>query len=310
MLLLLPFVCSSLLLPAGRCVRLPASSRIARSSAFRARNSFPNGPARPVAVNAGSATQVGLAAPKAAARAGKVGALLDSGRTVERGEGPNGRQRRRSKNGRIIKEWPLEDAIIGQNVEMVKALLEAGASLEAQEGSSYSPLMKAIVYGYANVDVVKVLLEAGASLEAEPPGGKVSSTPLGSAVRRKNVEVIKALIDAGASLEDGGAFANTPLEIAIRGGDVEVVQTLVDAGVSLEAPAGGPWFTFFTPLESALGRGVSRGDVEAIKVLLEASLTTNLRRRGLAITLIWTLIRLAGYAYPFAIVSFAPILGS
>ena len=289
----------SLLLPAGRCVRLPASSRIARSSAFRARNSFPNGPARPVAVNAGSATQVGLAAPKAAARAGKVGALLDSGRTVERGEGPNGHSL-----------TPLEDAIIGQNVEMVKALLEAGASLEAQEGSSYSPLMKAIVYGYENVDVVKVLLEAGASLEAEPPGGKVSSTPLGSAVRRKNVEVIKALIDAGASLEDGGAFANTPLEIAIRGGDVEVVQTLVDAGVSLEAPAGGPWFTFFTPLESALGRGVSRGDVEAIKVLLEASLTTNLRRRGLAITLIWTLIRLAGYAYPFAIVSFAPILGS
>ena len=194
---------------------------------------------------------------------------------------------------------------------MVKALLEAGASLEAQEGSSYSPLMKAIVYGYANVDVVKVLLEAGASLEAEPPGGKVSSTPLGSAVRRKNVEVIKALIDAGASLEDGGAFANTPLEIAIRGGDVEVVQTLVDAGVSLEAPAGGPWwFTFSTPLESALGHGVSRGDVEVIKVLLEASLTTNLRRRGLAITLIWTLIRLAGYAYAFAIVSFAPILGS
>ena len=257
-------------------MRLPASSRIARSSAFRARNSFPNGPARPVAVNAGSATQVGLAAPKAAARAGKVGALLDSGRTVERGEGPNGHSL-----------TPLEDAIIGQNVEMVKALLEAGASLEAQEGSSYSPLMKAIVYGYANVDVVKVLLEAGASLEAEPPGGKVSSTPLGSAVRRKNVEVIKALIDAGASLEDGGAFANTPLEIAIRGGDVEVVQTLVDAGVSLEAPAGGPWwFTFSTPLESALGHGVSRGDVEVIKVLLEASLTTNLRRRGLAITLI------------------------
>ena len=302
MLLLLPFVCSSLLLPAGRCVRLPASSRIARSSAFRARNSFPNGPARPVAVNAGSATQVGLAAPKAAARAGKVGALLDSGRTVERGEGPNGHSL-----------TPLEDAIIGQNVEMVKALLEAGASLEAQEGSSYSPLMKAIVYGYENVDVVKVLLEAGASLEAEPPGGKVSSTPLGSAVRSKNVEVIKALIDAGASLEDGGAFANTPLEIAIRGGDVEVVQTLVDAGVSLEAPAGGPWWSklvVFTPLESALGRGVSLGDVEVIKVLLEASLTTNLRRRGLAITLIWTLIRLAGYAYPFAIVSFAPILGS
>ena len=40
-----------------------------------------------------------------------------------------------------------------------------------------------------------------------------------------------------------------------------------------------------------------------IKVLLEASLTTN--PRGLAITLIWNLIRMAGYAY-LAIGAFAP----
>ena len=56
---------------------------------------------------------------------------------------------------------------------------------------------------------------------------------------------------------------------------------------------------FITPLESA----IQRGNVEVIKVLLEASLTTN--PRGLAITLIWNLIRMAGYAY-LAIGAFAP----
>ena len=284
MLLLLSFVSSSLLLPAGRCVRLPARSRTASSSGFRARNIFPNGPARQVAVNAGSATQAGLASPKVAARAGKVEALLDSGRTVEGGEWPNGRS------------WtPLEGAIIGQNVEVVKALLEAGASLEAEEGSRCSPLMIAII-NEVNVDVVKALLEAGASLEAEPPGEGFSLTPLDRAIRCGsrhcgNVEVIQALIDAGASLEVGGTagtFAFRPLESAIRRGNVEVIQALIDAGASLDAS--GAFFSP-TPLESA----IRRGNVDVIKVLLEASLTAN--PLGVTFAFIWNLTLPAYWAY-------------
>ena len=300
MLLLLPFVSSLLLLPAGRCVRLPASSKIARSSGFRARNSSPNGPARQVAANAVQATQVGLASPKVAARAGKVGALLDSGRTVEGGEWSND-----------CSLTPLEGAIIGQNVEVVKALLEAGASLEAEEGSRCSPLMIAII-NEVNVDVVKALLEAGASLEAEPPGGMGSSTPLGRAVRKgeyANVEVIQALIDAGASLEAGAPFAFSPLLNAIKGGNVEVIQMLIDAGASLDArrvfsqrsDAGAslrvfsPYAVAFsrTPLESA----IRRGNVDVIKVLLEASLTAN--PLGVAFALIWNLTFLASWVYVF-----------
>ena len=304
MLLLLPFVSSLLLLPAGRCVRLPASSKIARSSGFRARNSSPNGPARQVAANAGQATQVGLASPKVAARAGKVGALLDSGRTVEGGEWSND-----------CSLTPLEGAIIGQNVEVVKALLEAGASLEAEEGICCSPLKTAIIHG-VNVDVVKALLEAGASLEAEPPGRMGSSTPLGSAVRQgkyANVEVIQALIDAGASLEAEAPFAFSPLTNAIKGGNVEVIQMLIDAGVdagaSLDArkvfsqrsDAGAslrvfsPYAVAFsrTPLESA----IRRGNVDVIKVLLEASLNAN--PLGVAFALIWNLTFLASWVYVF-----------
>ena len=300
MLLLLPFVSSLLLLPAGRCVRLPASSKIARSSGFRARNSSPNGPARQVAANAGQATQVGLASPKVAARAGKVGALLDSGRTVEGGEWSND-----------CSLTPLEGAIIGQNVEVVKALLEAGASLEAEEGICCSPLKTAIIHG-VNVDVVKALLEAGASLEAEPPGRMGSSTPLGRAVRKgeyANVEVIQALIDAGASLEAEAPFAFSPLLNAIKGGNVEVIQMLIDAGASLDASrvfsqrsdAGAslrvfsPYAVAFsrTPLESA----IRRGNVDVIKVLLEASLTAN--PLGVAFALIWNLTFLASWVYVF-----------
>ena len=83
MLLLLPFVTSSLLLPAGRSVRLSQSSTVASSSASRTRNSFPNRLAHQVDANAGSGTQAGLASPKIAARAGRVEALLDSGASLE-----------------------------------------------------------------------------------------------------------------------------------------------------------------------------------------------------------------------------------
>jgi ankyrin repeat protein len=62
---------------------------------------------------------------------------------------------------------PLQRAILNENVEVVKALLEAGASLEAEGTFSGTPLEIAIFK--ENVEVIKALLEAGALLEAERP---------------------------------------------------------------------------------------------------------------------------------------------
>ena len=205
MLFLLSFVSSSLLLPAGRCVRLSASSTIARSSASRTRNSFPNGPARPVAVNAGSATQVWLASPKVAARAGRVEALLEAGAPLE------------AANGSYF--TPLDRAILMGNVELVKALREA------TNGSCSTPLEGAIRRG--NVELVKALLYVGASLEAE---GASSFTPLETAVVLKNVPIVKTLLEAGASLEMEDVNFLTPLLLAIHMGNVEMVETLIGAG--------------------------------------------------------------------------------
>ena len=221
MLLLLSFVSSSLLLPAGRCVRLPASSKIARSTASRMRKSSPNGPARPVAVNDGSATQVWLASPKVATRAGKV-----------------------------------------------EALLESGVSVEAANGSSFTPLEDAVYMG--NVELVTALLEAGASLEAEDAG----ETPLKTAIFLENSAVVKALLEAGASLEAQDANAVTPLDAAIRQGNVEVVETLIEAGASLDRRDWRVTRFLFTPLEYAIF-GWHERNLNVIKVLIYASLTAN-----------------------------------
>ena len=232
MLLLLSFVSSSLLLPAGRCVRLPASSKIARSTASRMRKSSPNGPARPVAVNDGSATQVWLASPKVATRAGKVEALLESGVSVE------------AANGSSF--TPLEDAVYMGNVELVTALLEAGASLEAEDADE-TPLKTAIFL--ENSAVVKALLEAGASLEAQDAN---AVTPLDAAIRQGNVEVVETLIEAGASLDRRDwrvtRFLFTPLEYAIFGWherNLNVIKVLIYASLTANPPGFAIWLTFW-----------------------------------------------------------------
>ena len=186
-----------------------------------------------------------MASPKVLTRAGKVGALLEAEGSLEEASG--------------VSLPPLQRAIFKENVEVVKALLEAGALLEAER-----PLKRAIYCG--NVEVVKALLEAGASLEAE---GAFPGTPLKIAILKENVEVIKALLEAGASLEAEGAFGGTPLEFAILGpdgNDAEVVKALVDAGASLSRSI---WLV--SPLELA----IFNGNVNVMKVVLEATLTAN-----------------------------------
>ena len=213
-------------------MRLPASSKIARSTASRMRKSSPNGPARPVAVNDGSATQVWLASPKVATRAGKVEALLESGVSVE------------AANGSSF--TPLEDAVYMGNAELVTALLEAGASLEAEDADE-TPLKTAIFL--ENSAVVKALLEAGASLEAQDAN---AVTPLDAAIRQGNVEVVETLIEAGASLDRRDwrvtRFLFTPLEYAIFGWherNLNVIKVLIYASLTANPPGFAIWLTFW-----------------------------------------------------------------
>ena len=256
-MLLLLFVSPSLLLPAGRSVRLFESSTIARSSAVRARNSFPNGLARQVDANASSAAQAWLASPKVAARAGRVEALLDSGASLEAANGSSYTQ--------------LEDAVFFENVE---TLLKA-----AEEASSLTDI--AIVKKN-----VEALLEADSSLEVAVPSGL---TPLMDAIISENVELVKALLETGASIEAEDSSSLSPLYLAIYGGCVEMVETLIDAGASLVDLRANVFFS--SPLLFAILTGVTlelahtfapgraaaqpRGNVNVTKVVLEASLAAD-----------------------------------
>ena len=272
-MLLLLFVSPSLLLPAGRSVRLFESSTSARSSAVRARRSFQNGLARQVDANAGSATQAWLASPKVAARAGRVEALLDSGASLEAANGSSYTQ--------------LEDAVFFENVE---TLLKA-----AEEASSLTDI--AIVKKN-----VEALLEADSSLEVAVASGL---TPLLDAIMSENVELVKALIETGASLEAEDASSIPPLYLAVYRGNVEVVEALIDAGASLERRP------ISSPLDFAILSGVTlelahtfapgraaaqpRGNMHVTKVVLEASLAADPLGVAISLTLLANILLLPYY---------------
>ena len=109
---------------------------------------------------------------------------------------------------------PLHLAVLAANVAAIKALLDAGADIEARvidhndTGSRTGdrPLHYAI-----GVDVIKALLDAGADIDAKGFGG---STPLHYRASTGNVPAIKALLDAGADVNARNKRDLTPLALA------------------------------------------------------------------------------------------------
>ena len=80
--------------------------------------------------------------------------------------------------------------------ENVEAFIESGQLAEVAVASALTPLMDAIIS--ENVDLVKALLETGASIEADPED--TNSVPsLYQAIYGGDVEMVETLIDAGAS---------------------------------------------------------------------------------------------------------------
>ncbi|KXZ51175.1 hypothetical protein GPECTOR_13g662 [Gonium pectorale] len=89
---------------------------------------------------------------------------------------------------------PLHIAAINGRVEVVGALLEAGANMEAADKNGATPLYEASVKG--DVDVVRRLLKAGANMEA---ANKERLTPLRVATKLGHVEVVRELTLAMAA---------------------------------------------------------------------------------------------------------------
>ena len=126
----------------------------------------------------------------------------------------------------------LHWAVRGDDAEMVKLLLAAGADVKAANRYGVRPLGLAAVNG--NAALVKLLLAAGAD-----PNATVSDageTPLMSAARTGRVEPLRLLLSKGASVNvHETEFGETALMWAASENHADAVRLLVEHGADLNA---------------------------------------------------------------------------
>ncbi|MDR3285572.1 MAG: ankyrin repeat domain-containing protein [Holosporales bacterium] len=112
---------------------------------------------------------------------------------------------------------PLMQAVVAENLDLVKILLESGNKAGINDSYDYAKLTPLIIaIEKQNLDLIKLLLENGAK-EAintpvkvlDPTGGSIEKTFLKCAIDTGNLDIIKLLIENGANDGSPGASNNT-----------------------------------------------------------------------------------------------------
>ena len=117
---------------------------------------------------------------------------------------------------------------------VIGALLDAGAKLNARDKRERTPLHKAA--GRGHPEAVAALLDAGARPNAGDEDGR---TPLHEAASWGHPEAVAALLDAGADPNARDKDGRTPLDEAASEDHPEVVAALLEAGERSPTAAGG-----------------------------------------------------------------------
>ncbi len=125
----------------------------------------------------------------------------------------------------LDRETPLHLAAKGDRADMVKALIAAGAPLNARDRSQQTPLHRAA--GQMGGTALQVLLAAHADVNLKDSSG---DSPLHAANNSRHAANVKALIAAGAIVDARNSRGETPLFEAARNGKVELISILLDAG--------------------------------------------------------------------------------
>lgn len=140
----------------------------------------------------------------------------------------------------------------------VKALIAAGADVNAPNPGGITPLLQAVIT--SDREMVRLLIAKGANANG---AGESGVTPLHSAAF--DAELTRMLLAAGANLNAATSTGHTPL-----GGSVMlernegVVEELLRAGASVNPPAAG---TNTQP--SILRRAVTSGNAGTVRILLD-----------------------------------------
>ena len=110
-------------------------------------------------------------------------------------------------------------------LDLVKRLIEAGASVEARDRLGAKPLARAAAAG--EVEIVTLLLDHGAPIDAQSLDG---STALTQAAEAGRLPVVRLLVERGAQVNLPGRTGITALSAAAYMGSLPIVQFLMEKG--------------------------------------------------------------------------------
>ena len=158
---------------------------------------------------------------------------------------------------------PLTWALKGENLDNFRLLLAASANpdpLESGEGD-FSPLSMAARHGL--VVAVKELIGLGVNVNWVSENG---ADALKSAVVHGNMACVELLLDAGANPASFDNEGFSPIHNAADEGHHDVVRRLLDAGVDVDLRVQGSSEDEGT---TVLHRACSKGDLGLVRILVE-----------------------------------------
>lgn len=126
----------------------------------------------------------------------------------------------------------FEAAATGQTARFVDLIAKDASLMNAYSNDGFTPLGFAAFFGQP--DMVKALLKAGADVNAASRES-MKVTPLASAAAAKQTEIARLLIAHGANVNARAAGGHIPLHEAAANGNVELVKLLIENGVDINA---------------------------------------------------------------------------
>jgi len=172
----------------------------------------------------------------------------------------------------------LHEAVKAGDIKRVRALISAGAVVNAKERYGYTPLHYAAWCGHENI--AAFLLNNGADVNAATWLG---DTPLHSAVERHQIDIAALLISKGADVNAIGNYGRSPLHHAARLGNKSLTELLLAHGADVNASDEGN----HSPLNGAAHQGYT----EVAKILISNGADVNWENRGARPPLFWAVQR-------------------
>jgi ankyrin repeat protein len=158
------------------------------------------------------------------------------------------------------------EAIKNDDSTTVKALIVAGADVNAKDKLGETPLHIAAVRGYN--EITSLLIDEGANVNTR---NKHGLTPLHAAAWSDHKETAELLIAKGAQINAKDADGVTPLHVSALSGAKKTVTLLIDKGADINARNKDG----MTPLHAA----ALTGQKEAVELLINKGADINAKNK-------------------------------